>query len=220
MQAAVNHEVHQSRRETILEAAEIVFADHGYDRARLEDVASRVGIRRASLLYHFKDKSSLYRAVTESMGGDLAARIRRALDAGGSPGVRLERTIDEWLDYVAARPTFVRILLRELADGATEHARPFAEQALAVLAEVRGVVDEGQASGVLLPADGVQVMSATLGASAFLMLYGAVLGSAGADVGPILASREQHRALLIAMFRNFLGTNQTVPVPKHMQPNR
>jgi TetR/AcrR family transcriptional regulator len=208
VQAAVNQDVHQSRRGAILEAAESVFAEAGYDRARLEDVALRVGIRRASLFHHFPDKGSLYEAVTASMGHDLATRFRRALDSDGSPGARLERTVDEWLDYLTERPTFVRIVLRELADGASEHARPFAEQALTVLAALRAVIDEGQ------PADGLQVLSASLGASTFLTLYGAVLGTGASDVGPTLANREQHRALLIAMFRNFLGTHRTGPGPE------
>jgi TetR/AcrR family transcriptional regulator len=212
--AAVNQDVHQSRRSAILEAAESVFAEAGYDRARLEDVASRVGIRRASLFHHFPDKGSLYAAVTASMGQDLANRFRRVLRGEGSPGARLERTIDEWLDYLVERPTFVRIMLRELADGASEHARSFAEQALAVLAELRAVIDEGQSAGILLPADGLQVLSASLGASTFLTFYGAVLGSGEPEVNPTLANRDQHRALLIAMFRNFLGTHRTGPGPE------
>jgi TetR/AcrR family transcriptional regulator len=220
VQAAVNQDVHQSRRAAILEAAESVFADAGYDRARLEDVALRVGIRRASLFHHFPDKGSLYAEVTASMGHDLATRFRRALESDGSPGVRLERTVDEWLDYLTERPTFVRIMLRELADGASEHARPFAEQALTVLAALRAVVDEGQAAGSLLPADGLQVLSASLGASTFLALYGAVLGSGASDVGPTLANRDQHRALLIAMFRNFLGTHRTGPAPETAATDR
>lgn len=213
MQAAVNHEAHSSRRAAILEAAEAVFAESGYDRARLDDVASRVGIRRASLLYHFHDKSSLYAAVTASMGHALGTRFRQVLDEGGSPGARLERTVDAWLDYVSTRPTMIRIMLRELADGASEHARPFAEQAVGTLKALHAVIDEGQASGALLPADGLRVVSAILGASTFLTLYGAVLGAARSDL-PLaaLADRAEHRALLIAMFRKFLGTQPTSPL--------
>ncbi len=209
MQAAVSHEAHQSRRAAILAAAETVFAEAGFDRARLEDVALRVGIRRASLLYHFHDKSSLYASVTASMGEDLARRFRRALDGAGSPGTRIERTVDEWLDYAAARPALVRIMLRELADGASEHARAFAEQALGVMNAVRDVVQEGQATGTLRPTDALQVFSAVLGASTFLLRFGAVLGDGTGDRAPMRVNRAEHRAFLITMFRTFLGTRET-----------
>ncbi len=208
MQAAVHHEVQQSRRAAILEAAELEFADAGYDRARLEDVASRVGIRRASLLYHFKDKPSLYAAVTDSMASDIASRFDRSLAVDGSPGARLERSIDAWLDFVASRPTFVRILLRELADGATEHARPFGTHALRVLGSLLAVIREGQATGALLSTDGLQVLSAILGSSAFLTLHGPVLVSGGANVGAVLATRAQQRELLTSMLRTFLETTR------------
>ncbi|MGH7287017.1 MAG: TetR family transcriptional regulator, partial [Myxococcota bacterium] len=47
-------------RAAILAAAEAVFAERGFAAARLEDVAARVGIRRASIVYHFRDKRELY----------------------------------------------------------------------------------------------------------------------------------------------------------------
>ena len=94
----------ESRRETILRVAEDVFAERGYDRARLDDVAQRVGIRRASLLYHFKDKGALYGAVLDSIFEDLIEGYRRVLDGDGSAGERLEQTVDTWLDVVSRRP--------------------------------------------------------------------------------------------------------------------
>jgi TetR/AcrR family transcriptional regulator len=43
-------------RAAILDAAEALFSERGFDATRLEDVAERVGIRRASIVYYFKDK--------------------------------------------------------------------------------------------------------------------------------------------------------------------
>ena len=43
-------------RASILDAAETCFAERGFSATRLEDVAEAVGIRRASIVYHFRDK--------------------------------------------------------------------------------------------------------------------------------------------------------------------
>ena len=204
-----------SRRRAILDAAEAVFAERGYDRARLEDVAARVGIRRASLLYHFRDKATLYAAVLDSLADDLAARYHRVLAQDAPPGVRLEQTVDEWLDFITARPALIRIMLRELADGVSEHSRPFAARALSVLREIADVIAAGQADHALRPVSGLHVMVILTGASAFLALGGAMVSTDAAERFPVIAEREQHRALLIAIYRKLLGTHGPRPASEH-----
>ncbi len=208
MQPAVKtKEPQQSRRDEILEAAEAVFAEAGYDRARLEDVAQRVGIRRASLLYHFRDKASLYVAVLDSMLKDLESRYRRVLGEDGSPGARLERTVDEWLDFVAERPALVRLMLRELADGVNDHSRPFAERAMSVISALDDVITAGQAEHALRQTNGLHVMMIIGGASTFLLLGGSLINASATERFPPIVDRAQHRELLIAIFRKFLGTH-------------
>jgi TetR/AcrR family transcriptional regulator len=195
-----------SRRQSILEAAESIFAEHGYDRARLQDVAARVGIRRASLLYHFRDKDSLYAAVLDSLAADLAARYHRVLAQDAPAGLRLEQTVDEWLDMITARPALIRIMLRELADGVSEHSRSFAERAMTVLNEVGQVIAAGQADHALRQMSGMHVMMILTGASAFLTLGGAIVSTDERERFPVIADRSQQRALLITIYRKLLGT--------------
>ena len=71
----------QRTRAAILEAAERLFARRGYAATRLEDVADAVGLKRAALFYHFRDKTELARVLLEryieretAMFDDLFAR--------------------------------------------------------------------------------------------------------------------------------------------------
>lgn len=109
-------------RAAILEAAEGLFADRGFEGTRLEDVAAAVGIRRASIVYHFRDKAELYDAVLAEVLGALRARLAEALLGEGGFAARVERAVSAFIDAVAARPALARLLLREVADGAP--ARP------------------------------------------------------------------------------------------------
>jgi len=193
----------RSRRQVILQAAEDVFAERGYDKARLDDVAQRVGIRRASLLYHFKDKGALYGAVLDSIFEDLVAGYTRVLTGDGPAGARLEGTVDLWLDVTARRPNIVRIMLREIAHGWSEHSRPWAERAKPIMQAMIDVIEQGQADHALRQTNSVHVLMALTGASTFLSLGGTLVASSDS---PVIAERATQRELLIAIFRKLLGT--------------
>lgn len=53
------------RREQIIAATEAVLVEKGFEGLRLREVAERVGINHATLLYHFPTKSALIQSVLE-----------------------------------------------------------------------------------------------------------------------------------------------------------
>ena len=121
-------------RGAILEAAEDLFAERGFDATRLEDIAERVGIRRASIVYYFKDKRELYDAVLRSVFGGLHEVLADVLSRPDPLPERIEAGVSAWVDYVGGRPTLARFILREVADvtagrgpAVLAHTAPFAE---------------------------------------------------------------------------------------------
>ena len=67
-------------RERILDAAEALFAERGFEGASLREVAARVGLRNPSLYNHFDSKESLYAAVLER---DIGPVLRLLAEAKG-----------------------------------------------------------------------------------------------------------------------------------------
>jgi AcrR family transcriptional regulator len=51
-----------AKRELILDAAMRHFADHGYQGARVEDIALELGIAKGSIFQHFGSKAGLFLA--------------------------------------------------------------------------------------------------------------------------------------------------------------
>ncbi len=100
----------------LLAAAEVEFARHGFDGARLEDVAERAGIRRASLLYHFESKAALYQAVVERVFAELESVVTAAMAAPGGFPQRFESVVRSFADFLEATPRFATLVLRELLD--------------------------------------------------------------------------------------------------------
>ena len=77
-------------RKAVLDAGEELFAERGFEATRLEDIALRVGIRRASLVYYYPDKRRLYDAVLARVLGDLHARLEEALASEAPLPARIE----------------------------------------------------------------------------------------------------------------------------------
>jgi TetR/AcrR family transcriptional regulator len=158
-------------RAAILAAAEEVFAERGYAATRLEDIAERVGIRRASIFYYFSDKPKLYDAILASVLGALFDRVSSALEARGSLAVRIEAAVSAWVDTVGARPALARLLLREAADATPDappplvrHTAPFVELATRVMRE-----SAGDPLLVAAPIDPLHLASTIAGATVFFV---------------------------------------------------
>jgi TetR/AcrR family transcriptional regulator len=158
-------------RAAVLEAAEALFSERGFDATRLEDIAERVGIRRASIVYYFKDKRELYDAVLASVFGDLHAALAESLRRDQPLVQRIEAAVSSWVDFVGQRPTVARILLREVADATSErrsallsHTQPFIDLIRKEIFERPGFHE-----APLAEVDPVHVASTVAGATVFLV---------------------------------------------------
>jgi AcrR family transcriptional regulator len=103
--------------ERILSAAETAFGQEGFTRARLSDIAEVAGIRRSSLLYHFKTKEALYDAVVHSQFDQLRTRFARTVRQPGSFDERMLALMQSWLDFIEERPAFAPMVIRGILDG-------------------------------------------------------------------------------------------------------
>jgi TetR/AcrR family transcriptional regulator, transcriptional repressor for nem operon len=73
-------------REDILAAAKLVAQAHGYAGLNFRDLAEQVGIKAASVYYHFPSKADLAAAVAKRYWEDSAAYLESLLE--NSPGPR------------------------------------------------------------------------------------------------------------------------------------
>jgi AcrR family transcriptional regulator len=104
------------RRALILEAAREAFAEGGYHRTALEDVAERAGVSKALLYEHFDSKRELHRAMLEAHVRELVERLNAAL-AGAEPGQeRLRAGLDAFFTFLEERRGASAILLRNTGD--------------------------------------------------------------------------------------------------------
>ena len=126
-------------RRSILEAAEAVFAEFGYDRASLQRIASAAGVSRGMPGYAFGSKAQLYEAVLERALAQPRALAAQFAASGGEGGDVLADGVAAYIEFLARHPTYVRLLQRAALDGRGLHTSAAHRSALA---EALPLVDE------------------------------------------------------------------------------
>jgi TetR/AcrR family transcriptional regulator len=193
-------------RAAILAAAERLFAERGFEATRLEDVAAAVGIRRASIVYHFRDKPELYDAVLADVLGALRAQLARALLGEGAFVARIERAVSAWIDAVVTRPALARLLLREVAGGSPAHRSRLAPHLSPFFALVERALAAPDAA-YPRDVDPVAVASQVAGGTVFFVAAMPTLLSAAA-FDPFATERiEALRREMLGAVRRLLGAS-------------
>lgn len=160
----------RTSRARLLAAAAGEFAARGFDGAKVDRIASRAGLNKAMLYYHFTNKAALYRAILQDLFQTLAAALAADEAAGGAPEVRLRRFVRTVAAATADRPHFPAIWLREMAEGGRHLDRAIARDMAAVVAGLTAIVRDGQHQGVFGPAHPFVVQ---MGIVAPLLLFSA-----------------------------------------------
>ncbi len=99
-------------RQHIVDAAEAVFADRGFDSAKLQDISRLAGVSMGTIYAIFPGKEDLFRAILDERGRQLLQVARDGAHSHDDPRVALERLIEAYIDYFIAHPNFLRMHLR------------------------------------------------------------------------------------------------------------
>lgn len=180
-------------REDILRAAIECFAEHGFEGAKIADIARRASVRHPLVSYYFNDKESLWDAALEEVWsefwrsfGDAAAELQ-----GVDPLQRLRLLFRRYVLFSAQHPELHRLVANESFSPGPRLDRLVDRYVAPFQAAILTLIEE--ATQIENPPDPLHVLS---------MLNGAVLSFIG---GAPLVQRlhkidptEQSRALAMA----------------------
>jgi len=122
----------EKTREAILTAAEAVFAEHGFDGARIDAIADVSGYNKTLIFRYFGDKLGLYAEVLKRVDrgiNELQARLAPVLEdetiISDAQRFRnfLEIGVGALFDYLLEHPRFMRMLTWEMAEGWQTYAK-------------------------------------------------------------------------------------------------
>src|ERR1700694_2788788 len=149
----------QGTREALLNAAEAVFAEHGFDGARFDAIAQTAGYNKSLIGQYFGDKLGLYTEVNKRIDRDMSeleARILTPLLADetiASDASRfrtfLETALGALFDYLLEHPRLIRIILWEQAEGWQTYAKIISQFQSENTYQIRTLFSKARSTGLL-----------------------------------------------------------------------
>ena len=139
-------------KERLMASARPLFAEKGFDRASVRDIAGAAEANPAAVSYYFGGKEGLYRAVLEDAWAELERHFEGLMSEGPEPMEKIGSFVRGLFAFHAANPFMIRFINREMADPTpcfeaviVPHVARVAGALRAALAEAaeRGEIDKG-----------------------------------------------------------------------------
>lgn len=135
-------------RAKLLQAAGVVFAEHGFHSATVRDICHRAGANIAAVNYHFGGKEALYRALLQYSFDEAQRKYPVKIDPSAPPeeklGSFIATTLERMLDESKAS-WHGRLMMREMTEPtgqleaiAESYMRPHFALLLSILNELLG----------------------------------------------------------------------------------
>lgn len=105
------------RKETILSAAQGLFADKGFHGVSVDEIARAVNVSPAILYRHFDSKQTLYAAVLEKFAGQRQSYVDTIVNHGTRFEDALAGMTQVYIENIAKNPDILKIELHSLLEG-------------------------------------------------------------------------------------------------------
>ncbi|NPV27470.1 MAG: TetR/AcrR family transcriptional regulator [Firmicutes bacterium] len=105
----------------ILEAAENLFADRGFDGVSIREIADQAQVNSAMIYYYFGNKEGLYRGIMEGILSEITSVIDRTIKAGGDPAERITQIVNNYISFLQRRRQAAKLWLRVISSEDTKH---------------------------------------------------------------------------------------------------
>lgn len=150
--AAVSRKAQQSTktREALLATCLSLFAERGFARTSIDEIARAAGVTKGAMYWHFESKDHLFQAILDRIRLKWQEVVQQPASARRDPLERLAQLFDSYAELFRESPEICLFLQQILLD---QHHRRFSAQVANVFSTtarfVGGIIDDGKRAGVM-----------------------------------------------------------------------
>lgn len=190
----------EARPGEIIEAAIKVFAESGFAATRMEEVARRAGVSKATVFVYFPTKEDLFRGAARTI---LEANIERLREVTAPPDVPIETFVSALLQQAAVMasedrlPALLRLLTTEAAAFPDLTQVWYDEVFSKVLALIVAAIERAQARGEIRPCDPRLLGFSIMGPMLAGLFFRQTFAGTTALMPDLAALAEQHTKVVL-----------------------
>ncbi len=115
----------QRRREEILTAASYIFAQNGFRRTKIDQIAEHLNVGKGTIYRYFKDKKSLFLAVFEQGMDQLRQTMRSNIDPVSNPKNKVATAVRTYFEFFDNHRELIEILMQVRSEFKEDYRRVF-----------------------------------------------------------------------------------------------
>jgi len=100
--------------EKIIQSAEEIFLEKGFDGARMREISERAGINKGLLHYYFKGKDKLFERIFYTAFNRMIGRMDQLIEQDIPIDEKMSLFVDRYLDFLEKHPSLPRFLMYEM----------------------------------------------------------------------------------------------------------
>ena len=185
----------EARPAEIVDAALEVFAEKGFAAAKLDDIAGKAGISKATLYLYFDTKEEIFRAVAQAAVASLLEALESQSKGADAPFTELAPQLllrAAEMMKGGRVPAIARMVIGE-SRNFPDLARIWHDDVVtSVIGIVTGLIARAQARGDVAPGDPRLYAFSLMGPMVMAMLFREVFGGIDANPPDLNALADQH----------------------------
>jgi AcrR family transcriptional regulator len=187
----------QEKRRQILHAAIRVFAQKGFHRCRISDIASEAKVAYGLVYHYFENKEEILNSIFDENWGLLTQVLESADHGGDDLEAKLRALVDFILDAYRMVPEVIQVMVMEIARSSKFLKKPKVDAFERAFQSLAAILSRAQARGEIRTDLEPKMMAYMIFGSIELILTGYLLGTIEPNLGEVY---EAHKKAMTDVF--------------------